>query len=102
MPITCDAADAPRLVRYIFEEQWSASDLIERRSELIRSGQLTSSTCVLFDLRKVTKIPPLDDLKRAIQTESAEAIWPACRAFLVMTQQQHDGARQLQAILGPH
>jgi hypothetical protein len=102
MAVTCDTSDAPTLVRYAFEGAWSARDLIDRRHELIRAGELTPRSCVLFDLRKATMLPPLDDLKAALNADTTDAIWPACRAFLVVTAQQYDVARELQALLGPH
>jgi hypothetical protein len=102
MPVTCNTSDAPTLVRYIFDGEWSARDLIERREELIRMGQLTPNSGVLFDLRKVTTFPPLSDLQLALHAATTHAIFPAFRAFLATSQQQYDGARQLQALLGPH
>ena len=100
--IRIDTSDAPTLVRYAFEGQWSARDLIERRQELIRAGQLTRKSCVLFDLRRATSLPAVDELQVALQAAITDTIWPACRAFVVMTPQQHDFARQLQALMGPH
>ncbi len=99
MPVRFDAADAPALVRYAFDGEWVARDLIERRLELIRAGQLTAETAVLFDLRLATSSPDLADLHPALHSN---AVWPKCRAFLVTTQLQYEVARQLQALLGPH
>ena len=99
--IRIDTSDAPTLVRYTFEEEWSTRDLIERRQELIRAGQLTAKSCVLFDLRRAATFPPLEELQAAIDAITADAIWPACRAFLVTTPQQFDLARQLQSLMGP-
>lgn len=100
MPITCDTGDAPALVRYLFDGAWTARELVERRRELIRAGQLTSQSAVLFDLRQATSIPQLDDLDLEVHSPAASAIWPACRAFVVTTQAQYEGGRQLQALLG--
>jgi hypothetical protein len=101
MPLICNTEDAPTLVRYTFDGEWSASNLAGLRQELIRAGQLTRKTCVLFDLRKATTFPTADDLKLALYAATADGVWPACRAFLVKTPLQHDVARQLQALLGP-
>jgi hypothetical protein len=101
MPVLCNTSDAPTLLRYTFEGEWSARDLIELRHELIRAGQLTPKSCVLFDLTRATTIPPLADLERVLRVATADAVFPACRAFLVMTPQQHDVARHLQALMGP-
>jgi hypothetical protein len=100
MPLTCNTADAPTLVRYTFDGDWAARELVERRRELIRAGQLTSQSAVLFDLRLGTSVPHLADLDHEVHSASAGAIWPACRAFLVTTQNQYEVARQLQALLG--
>jgi hypothetical protein len=99
MPVTFNAAEAPRLVRYTFDGEWLASDLIARRLELIGAGLLTTETATLFDLRRATTLPNLAELHSALQEDS---VWPMCRAFLVTTQLQYDAARQLQALLGPH
>jgi hypothetical protein len=101
MPVTCNTEDAPTLVRYTFESEWSASDLAKLRQELIRAGQLTRKTCVLFDLRRATAFPTAEDLQLALYSAIADGVWPACRAFVVNTPLQHDAARQLQALLGP-
>jgi hypothetical protein len=101
MPVTCYTAAAPTLVRYAFDGNWAAPDFLQRRRELIRTGQLTSKTAVLFDLRHATTFPPLDDLHPARHTSASDAIWPVCRAFLVNTEAQYDAARRLQALLGP-
>jgi hypothetical protein len=89
------------LVRYVFEGSWTARDLLDRRQELLRAGQLTARTAVLFDLRPATAFASLADLHRALQATGPDAVWPACRAFLVSTEEQHNCARQLQAVLGP-
>src|SRR5688572_3364370 len=101
MPVTCNTEDAPTLVRYTFDGEWSATELAKLRQELIRAGQLTRKTCVLFDLRTATAFPTSKDLQLALYTATADGVWPACRAFLVNTPLQHDAARQLQALLGP-
>lgn len=99
MPVTCYTADAPVLVRYIFDGDWCAQDINERRLELIRAGQLTASSGVLFDLRRTETFPNLAELHWASQKD---AIWPKCRAFLVITPLQTQIARELQALLAPH
>ena len=101
MPVTCDTKDAPTLVSYVFEGEWSVHDLIERRRELIRAGQLTPKSCALFDLRRATTVPSLSDLQPVLREATTDGIWPACRAFLVTTPQQHEVARILQALLAP-
>jgi len=100
MPVTCETADAPTLVRYIFDGAWTARELVERRRELIRAAQLTPQSAVLFDLRQATSIPQLDDLHHEVHSPGVGAIWPACRAFLITTEAQYEGGRQLQELLG--
>ena len=102
MAVTCDTADAPTLVRYAFEGDWTAHDFLDRRRELLRAGQLTRRTAVLFDLRPATTCPPLGDIYTDLQAMTVDDIWPACRAFVITTEAQYDCARQLQALLGPH
>jgi hypothetical protein len=97
MPVTCHTVDAPTLVLYRFIDKWEAPELVERRRELVRAGQLTPKSAVLFDLRQSTGVPSLTDLHHTVSDE----VWPACRAFLVTTEEQHGLARQLQALLGP-
>src|SRR5918999_6272435 len=99
MPLICHTEDAPTLVRYTFDGEWSATELAKLRQELIRAGQLTRKTCVLFDLRNATTFPTAEDLEPALFAAKADEVWPACRAFLVKTPLQHDAARQLQALL---
>ncbi|HJU42727.1 MAG TPA: hypothetical protein VJ691_07920 [Vicinamibacterales bacterium] len=101
MPIRCDTSDAPAFVRYTFEGDWTAGELIERRRDLIRDGKLTVETAVLFDLRAATNIPDLAELHPALHAGATDAIWPVCRAFVVTTNPQYDCARRLQAMLGP-
>jgi hypothetical protein len=101
MPVTFSAADAPTLVRYAFEGDWTVRDFLECRRKLLRAGLLTTKTAVLFDLRQATTFPSLGDLQPALNATPMDAIWPVCRAFLVTTEAQYDGARQLQALLGP-
>ncbi|HYE86591.1 MAG TPA: hypothetical protein VEA16_09565 [Vicinamibacterales bacterium] len=98
MPVRVTTADAPHLLRYTFDSEWEACELAERRRELIRAGQLTADSAVLFDLRKSTAFPSVHDLNAAVM----DGVWPACRAFVVASQSQYDLARRLQALLGPH
>jgi hypothetical protein len=100
MPITCDTSNAPLIVRYSIDGEWSACDLIAQRRELIRRGQLTRNSCVLYDLRGAADIPCFDDLHAALES-APDDVWPVCRAFLVNTPLQHDGAQRLQSVLGP-
>jgi hypothetical protein len=102
MPVTCSTVDAPALVRYVFQGDWTASQLVERRRELVRAGQLTTDSGVLFDLRGATSFPRSTDLYSAIQATTQDHIWPVCRAFLVTTEEQYQCAGQLQKLLGPH
>jgi hypothetical protein len=99
MPVTCDTAEAPFLVRYSFDGKWLARELNERRLALIEAGHLTAASAVLFDLRRSTSSPKLAELQPMMEKN---AIWPVCRAFLVATPSQADVARELQALLGPH
>lgn len=99
--IRADTSDAPALVRYVFDGTWQARELLEQRRELIRAGQLTARTAVLFDLRAAADIPDLADLHPTRQSTSLDGVWPACRAFVVKTEAQHAGARRLQALLAP-
>src|SRR5688500_5042061 len=102
MPVTCNAADAPALVQYAFVGDWAAKDFLDRRRELLRAGQLTTKSAVLFDLRQSAMCPPLSDLHPVLHTQAKDAVWPVCRAFLITTEAQYECARQLQALLGPH
>jgi len=63
---------------------------------------LNRKTAVLFDLRSSTTCPSLDELHPALHATAKDAVWPVCRAFLVATEEQHNCARQLQVLLGPH
>jgi hypothetical protein len=101
MAVTCNSADAPALVRYAFEGDWTAREFVECRRRVLRTGQLTTNTAVLFDLRHATTFPPLDDLHVGSHATALDPIWPVCRAFLVTTEVQYDCARQLQVLLGP-
>jgi hypothetical protein len=87
-------------VRFCFEDAWSARELIELRRELIRAGELTAQSAVLFDLRRAAGIPDLAELSHHVDATPADAIRPACRAFVVSTEAQYHGARQLQTLLG--
>jgi hypothetical protein len=100
MPIQYDTADAPALVRYSFVGAWTSDELIKARSELIRAGQLTAKSAVLFDLRLAAGLPNLGHLALAMDAERP-AVWPICRAFLIATPEQFAEARQLQLLLGP-
>jgi hypothetical protein len=102
MAVTFNAADAPILVRYVFAGDWTAREFLDRRQELLRAGELSSMTAVLFDLRQARGCPPLGDLHPSLHATTTDGIWPACRAFVVSTEEQHNCARQLQALLGPH
>ena len=84
-----------------FDGNWAARDFLQRRRELICSGQLTPKTAVLFDLRQATTFPLFDDLHHALHSAATDEIWPVCRAFVVSTEAQYDAARRLQALLGP-
>lgn len=101
MPVSCDASDAPALVRYAFVGKWAAHELVERRRELIRAGKLTPDSAVLFDLRPATTIPRRGDPDTALESSAADAVWPVRRAFVVNTQAHDDAARRLQALLAP-
>lgn len=101
MAVTCRTADAPALVRYAFEGDWTARDFLDRRRELLQAGQLTARSAVLLDLRQSATCPPLDDLDPALYASTSAPIWPACRAYLIATEAQYECARQIQALLGP-
>lgn len=101
MPISCDTSAAPRLVRFVFDPEWtSALDLIEVRRLLVGVGCLTRDSAVLFDLRRATRLPTPADLRHALDSARTDSVWPACRAFLATTPEQYEVARQLQ-LLGP-
>jgi hypothetical protein len=102
MPVTCDTAEAPGFIRYVFVGEWTAQELLERRRELLRSGQLGATTRVLFDLRAVTRLPSLDGLHPVLYRSVEDLVWPACRAFVVSSKEQYDLAIKLQFLMGPH
>ena len=54
MPVTYNAADAPVLVTYVFEGDWTAGEFLDRRTELLQAAPLSAKTAVLFDLRSST------------------------------------------------
>src|SRR5688572_13229206 len=101
MAVTCDTADAPTLVRYAFEGDWTARDFLDRRRELLRAAQLTAKSAVLFDLRQSATCPPLGDLHSALHASTSDTIWPMCRAYLIATEAQYECAREIQALFGP-
>jgi len=95
--IGCDTKDAPTLVRFTLEDDFSSpEELIDLRRALIRAGQLTAKSCVLLDLRRAKTFP---DLQKLIAAFQADGVWPFCRAFVVNDHVQYEMARQLQSAL---
>lgn len=101
MSIRLDTSGAPALVRFTFDGEWTAAfDLIELRRAAVRAGHLTPKSAVLFDLRRVTTLPNLDDLRVALLSGQKDDVWPARRAYLVAAADQYAIARQFQ-LFGP-
>jgi hypothetical protein len=89
------------MVIYAFDGAWSVGEFMTLRSELIGLGHLTTDSAVLFDLRAATIPSNLHDLATEVAS-SVIPLLPACRAFVVSSQEQYDCARHLQALLHPH
>lgn len=97
MPIRCDTSDAPAFVRFTFTSDWrDAVTLIDLWRQVVRAGQLTVKSAVLFDLRLLSKLPDPTELHHALLDAHLEAAWPLCRAYLVGSPDQRSLAQQMQ------
>ena len=101
MPVTADAADAPVVVRFTFNDPWpSAGDFDRLRSRLIAAGQFTLDSAALFDLRNIRQLPRLSIAELERFAERPSPLLPRRRAYLAASPLQSELAQQLQA-LGP-
>lgn len=101
MPISCDTSDAPAFVRFTFDGAWAAAiELVHCRRGAVEAGHLNAQSAVLFDLRGATALPDHIDLRHAVLStrHDLDAVWSACRAYLVGSEDQLEIARQLQQI----
>jgi hypothetical protein len=71
------------------------------RGDLIRRGLLTLDTCVLIDLRGITRLPTGDEIRSAVAAAVAQETSRLRRALLVATPEQDAVARVLRE-LGRH
>jgi hypothetical protein len=103
MSISCDTSDAPAFVRFTVDGAWpDATELVQLRGAAVRDGHLNAQSAELFDLRGATLLPNQFDLRHAVALtpHNGDAVWSACRAYLVGSDDQLEVARQWQQIQG--
>jgi len=102
VPISLDISDAPRAIRLTVTGEWPPiTELTEIRQRLISSGQLTTKTRALFDIRMVASIPPYSSVEGMVGAAMKQGGLPLRRAYLVGAAVQHGIVRQMQALAPP-
>ncbi len=95
--IGVDLSDSPNFIRFTVTGEWPAPEQQRQlRDSLSLTGDLTSRTRALIDLRELTPGGLVDPVASA-----KEGLITRVQAYLVATSEQHHFARQCRIAAGP-
>jgi hypothetical protein len=100
--LTVDVTNAPVVVRYAWRgPRPTPIELTRLHKHLAGAGHLTADSGLLIDMRAMTTLPSLDELRATMARLRADGSPPRAAAFVAGTALQYGVARQHEMLL-PH